>query len=40
MLGTPLIMVPRQVRRSVKSTGSPSTMNAMSPNSDMLSRSR
>ena len=34
--GTPLIMMPRQVTRSVKSTGSPSTANATSPSSDML----
>ena len=31
MFGTPLIIRPRQVTRSVKSTGSPSTVNGMSP---------
>ena len=36
MFGTPLIMMPRQVTRSVKSTGSPSTVNATSPNTDRL----
>ena len=36
MFGTPLIMMPRQVTRSVKSTGSPSTVNATSPKTDRL----
>ena len=36
MFGTPLIMMPRQVTRLVKSTGSPSTANATSPKSDRL----
>ena len=31
MFGTPLIIMPRQVKRSVKSTGSSSTVNATSP---------
>ncbi len=34
MFGTPLIMIPRQVTRSVKSTGSPSTVKATSPSTD------
>ena len=34
MFGTPLIMMPRQVMRSVKSTGSPSTVNATSPKTE------
>jgi hypothetical protein len=36
MFGTPLIMMPRHVTRSVKSTGSPSTVNATSPKSERL----
>ena len=32
MLGTPLIIMPRHVTRSVKSTGSPSTVKATPPN--------
>ena len=36
MFGTPLIMMPRQVTRSAKSTASPSTVNGMSPNTDRL----
>ena len=36
MFGTPLIMIPRQVTRFAKSTGSPSTRNGMSPNTDRL----
>ena len=36
MFGTPLIMMPRQVTRSVKSTGSPSTANATSPKTDRV----
>lgn len=36
MLGTPLIMMPRHVTRSVKSTASPSTVNGTSPKADRL----
>ena len=36
MFGRPLIMMPRQVRCWVKSTGSPSTVNATSPKTDRL----
>src|SRR5439155_184435 len=36
MFGRPLIMMPRQVTRSVKSTASRSTVNATSPRTDML----
>jgi hypothetical protein len=36
MFGRPLIMMPRQVTCSVKSTGSPSTEKATSPRTDML----
>src|ERR1041384_5668692 len=36
MFGRPLIMMPRQVTRSAKSTGSPSTVNATSPRTDIL----
>ena len=36
MFGTPLIMTPRQVTRSVKSTGEPSTVNATSPKTERL----
>ena len=36
MFGTPLIIRPRQVTRSAKSTASPSTVNGISPNTERL----